>query len=60
MKELLEEIRDDVKKTREDVTTLLVKDGRKDERIKSLELTRKWMFGIFGTVITAFLISAII
>ena len=53
MEEILKEIRDDVK-------TLLVSDGRKDERLKSLERTRTWIFGILGTVAAAIVISTII
>jgi hypothetical protein len=53
MEEILKEIRDDVK-------TLLVSDGRKHERIKSLESTRKWVFGIIGTIVAAVVISAVI
>ena len=52
MEALLLEIRDDVKK-------LLISDGRKHERIKSLESTRKWAFGILGTIIAAAVIAVI-
>ena len=53
MEEILKEIRDDVK-------LLLVSDGRKHERIKSLESTRKWVFGIVAVVLSAIIVSVII
>ncbi len=53
MEELLREIRDDVKE-------LLVSDGRKHERIKSLESTRKWAFSILGGVIIAVIVGVFI
>ena len=53
MEALLKEIRDDVK-------TLLVSDGRKHERIKSLESTRKWVFGVLGIVTAAVIIGVLI
>ena len=53
MEALLIEIRDDVK-------SLLISDGRKHERIKSLESTRKWAFGILGTIIAAVIIGVFI
>ena len=53
MEALLKEIRDDVKE-------LLVSDGRKHERLKSLESTRRWTFGIVATVIAAVIISVVI
>jgi len=59
MEALLLEIRDDVKQLRLGQTELLVNDGRKHERIKSLESTRKWAFGILGTIIAAAVIAVI-
>ena len=60
MEALLLEIRDDVKQLRVGQTELLVNDGRKHERIKSLESTRKWAFGIVGTIIAAVIIGVFI
>ena len=53
MEALLKEIRDDVKE-------LLVSDGRKHERLKSLESFRRWFVVIIGTVFAALIISALV
>ncbi len=60
MKELLEEIRDNVEKLNDGMTELLISDGRKHERIKSLEFTRKWTFNILGGVIIAVIVGVFI
>lgn len=60
MEELLKQINDKVDKIGTNVTELLVSDGRKHERIKSLENTRKWILGILGTVTAAVLIAALV
>ena len=60
MEETLKRISKVVDKISEDVTQLLVSDGRKHERIKSLESTRKWTFGILGTIIAAVVIGVFI
>ena len=59
MEETLKRISKVVDKISEDVTQLLVSDGRKHERIKSLESTRKWAFGILGTIIAASVLAVI-
>ena len=60
MEEMIREIRDDVKELRRGMTEMSVSDGRKHERIKSLESTRKWAFGILGTIIAAVIIGVFI
>ncbi len=60
MEELLKEIRDNVKKLNNGMTELLVSDGRKHERIKSLESTRKWAFSILGGIIIAVIVGVFI
>ena len=60
MEETLKRINDVVDKISEDVTKLLVSDGRKHERIKSLESTRKWTFTIVGSVIVAVIVGVFI
>ena len=57
MQEILKQISEDVRKTRDDVTELLVSDGRKHERIKSLESSRKWIGVILGAIIAAVVIG---
>jgi hypothetical protein len=60
MEETLRRINKVVDKISEDVTELLVSDGRKHERIKSLEYSRKWASIILGTVIAAIIIGVLI
>jgi hypothetical protein len=59
MKEALERISLVVDKISCDVTELLVSDGRKHERLKSLESSRRWACGIIGTVIAAIIMFAV-
>ncbi len=60
MEEMVREIRDAVEKLGDGMTELLVSDGRKHERIKSLESTRKWAFSILGGVIIAVIVGVFI
>jgi len=60
MEELLREIRDDVKELRKGMTEMSVSDGRKHERIKSLESTRRWAFSILGGIIIAVIVGVFI
>ncbi len=60
MEETIRRISEVVDKISEDVTQLLVSDGRKHERIKSLESTRRWGFTILGTIIAAVIIGVFI
>jgi hypothetical protein len=60
MEETLIRINKVVDKISEDVTELLVSDGRKHERLKSLESSRKWAFGILATITATVAAAAII
>ncbi len=60
MKETLERIDKKLEGIQGDLTALLVSDGRKHERIKSLESTRKWALGILAVVLSAVIVGVII
>jgi hypothetical protein len=60
MEETLIRINKVVDKISEDVTELLVSDGRKHERLKSLESSRKWAVGIIATITATVAAAAIL